>query len=379
MKKGFNRLRGVATASAISLGLMGAGSGRAATLTLPVTKLSRGSAEWSQINNTFLNTVSGPSFIATTNGIVITSNGTGFAINDAGLTNGLDEAFNAGMYMVARSSGITAVFKNPDSTVDLTNDSLKSDLITDFFTDIDTQVEYYFHPTRPVVRAMYSFTNTSGSAKTIEVMIGGNLGSAVSTTIQSTSDDDTTVEATDLWLISNNKSLNTNPDESDLNDTPVVTISRFGTDATTTAENGITLGTLSGIFAHRYDISVAGNSTARVLVFAELSKTIDDAKTCAKDFETLDTASSAGLLSGLTIQLDEIVNYDVATGSTISSACIHTGGSGSGSSSGGSSTEDDKIESTGAISLTSTTALISLLGLVRLRRIIKDNDNNSVS
>jgi len=379
MKKGFNRLRGVATASAISLGLMGAGSGRAATLTLPVTKLSRGSAEWSQIKNTFLNTVSGPLSISTTNGIVITSSDSGFAINDAGLTNGLDEAFNAGMYMVARSSGITTVFKNPDNTVDLTNDSLKSDLITDFFTDIDAQVEYYFHPTRPVVRTMYSFTNTSGSAKTIEAMIGGNLGSATSTTIQSTSDDDTTVEATDLWLISNNKSLNTNPDASDSNDTPVVTISRFGKDATTTAENGVTLGTLSGIFAHRYDISVAGNSTTRVLVFAELSKTIDDAKTCAKDFETLDAASSAGLLSGLTIQLDEIVNYAVATGSTISSACIHTGGSGSGSSSGGSSTEDDKIESTGAISLTSTTALISLLGLVRLRRIVKDNDNNSVS
>ncbi|MFV9615972.1 MAG: hypothetical protein ACNYZG_08450, partial [Gammaproteobacteria bacterium] len=51
MKKGFDRLRGVAAASAMGLGLIGAGSVRAASTATPITKLTRGTAIWKTIQN----------------------------------------------------------------------------------------------------------------------------------------------------------------------------------------------------------------------------------------------------------------------------------------------------------------------------------------
>jgi len=394
MKKGFERLRHVAVAGSMSLGLLGGGSARAATAGLAITRTA-GSAKWSNIKNTNLVT-SSTSTITTskTNGFSITSSLTGFAINNAGLTNSLNNAFSGALYMAAALSGntTTTAFQNPDNTVDLTGDTLTTDLVTNFITGIDAQIEYFFHPTRPLVRALYSFTNNTNNPNPIifDALIAGNLGSGSATTIQTTSNDDTTVETTDLWLISNNKALNTDPGTGD---TPVITISRFGTGAAVSPANGITLGTLAGTFGHRYTLTVAANSTARILVFAELNKTITDAKICAKDFETLDAASSAGLLSGFTVQLNEIVNYAAATGASVTSTCIHTAAAtttsdngstttttttdtttntstDTSSSSNTSTTTTNTTEdlSTGALDLASITTLLGLLGLARIRK-----------
>ncbi|HHJ35965.1 MAG TPA: LPXTG cell wall anchor domain-containing protein, partial [Gammaproteobacteria bacterium] len=226
-------------------------------------------------------------------------------------------------------------------------------------------------------RALYSFTNTSGSDRTLDnVMIGGNLGSDETTLVQATSDADSTLEDSDLWFITSNTASGIDPDPTKPADTPVVTISRNGTGAASVPTNGFIVGGTTDSFANRYTITVPANSTARILVFAEINKTISDAKTCAKDFETLDDASNAGLLTGLTAQQQiEIVNYDTASGTSTVSSCIHTGSSGggnngggnSGGSSGGSSSSTGS-KSTGALSPSGIAALLGLLTLTRVRR-----------
>ncbi len=352
MKKGFDRLRGVAAASAMGLGMLGAGSARAATTPLGISITTAG-ARWQNINTGPI-LAFGQSSLFTGSGISFPSiTASGMLLNNASLTSGIDNAFDGALFMATLQSGSTKLFDNPDGTVDLTNTTLTSDLQTNFLTGIDAQIEYYFHPSRPVVRALYSFDNTTSDDITFQVYIGGNLQSGNATNIQSTSDDDTDVETSDLWIISSNKSIGTDPTTGTA-DTPVITISRFGTDAVE-PKNGAQLANGAGTFGHLYDVTVPGNSTRRILVFAELNSSIDDAKTAAADFETLDAAELAGLLSGFNsnnIRFDEIINYIEDT-----------------SDDGDDSSDDDDGDlSTGALNAPATAMLLGLLTLSRVRR-----------
>ncbi len=379
-KTGFERLRRVATTTAaIGAGLLGAGNTARATQTNLALTRTASSAKWKTIGNQPI-LPAGVTQFTTSSGVVFGSGSTpsALAINNASLTTGLDNAFDASLYMAMRLSGSTRLFKNPDSKVDLTGDNLSADRITDFFPGVSAQIEYYFHPSRPLVRALYSFENTSGSSQTFDVIIGGNLGSADATTIQATSHragnadtSDTTLETDDRWLVTNNQPPGNDPDNSVATDTPVVTISRFGSGGVAPA-NGITpgnlAGSLSGTYVHRYTVTVANNATARILVFVELSRSIETAKTCARDFETLDAADAAGLLTGLAsrIDLDEIVNYAAADGILTASSCSHADGNTGSSSSGGSAstgTGDNGSLATGALSATQLLFLLSLLTL----------------
>jgi len=355
MKKGFDRLRGVAAASAMGLGMLGGGSARAATATFGITITTAG-VKWQNINTGPV-LASGQSSLITGSGISFPNTSvSGMIINNASLTSGIDNAFDRTLFMATLQSGTTKLFDNPDGTVDLTGTTLTSDLQTNFLTGIDAQIEYFFHPSRPVVRALYSFENTTGIEITFQVYVGGNLQSGSATNIQSTSDDDTDVETSDLWVISSNRSLGTDPTIG-TTDRPVITISRFGTDAVE-PKNGVQLANGNGTFGHLYDVTVPENSTRRILVFAELSSSIDDAKTGAVDFETLEAAELAGLLSGFNsnnINFDEIVNY------------IEDTSDDDDDSSDGNDDEDDDL-STGALSAPATAMLLGLLTLSRVRK-----------
>ena len=372
MKKGFDRLRGVATAGAVgisslALNLAGVGSARAAATTLPLVSLTRGSAKWQQIKNTSRLVVnSSSSAVATNSGIFISSAQSGLAINDAALTTGLDNAVDSALFLSVGNH----VFKNPDTTADLTSDTLQSDTVTAFEPGLNVSIEYYFHPTRPLVRALYSFTNTTGLNKTIDnILIGGNLGSDGATTLQASSDGDSLLQNSDLWFVTNNKASNTDPDPDVDSDTPVITISRYGNGAASIPVNGFTPGNGIDNFANRYSITVPANSTARILIFAELNKTISEARTCALDFETLDAASSAGLLTGLTIQLNEIVNYATATGTTTSSSCTHnSSNTATPAPDPGTGSATDEDLSTGMLSSKELALILGLISLSRIRR-----------
>lgn len=351
MKKGFERLRGIAVASTIGLGLVAGGSARATSRTFGVTHTAAG-VKWQNINNAFV-LPSGSTSLSTPNGINISRSAPGLLIDNASLTSGIENAFDGALFMATLQSGATSVFVNPDTTVDLTSNTLTSDLITDFLPNIDAQIEYYFHPSRPLVRALYSFENTSNSEISFSVYIGGNLASGSATIIQSTSDDNTTVETSDLWIISSNKSTGTDP-STGTTDTPVISISRFGTGAAE-AKNGTQLANGAGAFGHLYDVTVPANSTRHIMVFAELNPTIDAAKTGAADFETLQAAELAGLLAGFisnNISFDEITNYAEDT----SVDPVNPPGN------------DDEDKSTGALSITGTATLLGLLSLTRVRR-----------
>jgi len=379
MKKGFDRLRGVAAASAMGLGLMGAGSARAASTALPIANLTRGTAIWKTIQNqsllfsaTLFSAM--PSRILTDTTLPSTvvfsylassaSISPAFAIADVN-ASGFAEAFDDVLHLAVNG----VLFVNPDATVDLTGDTITSG--TQTLADVDTEIQYYFHPDRPVVRAMYSFKNTSTAEISIKALIAGALSSDLTTTIQATSTADSTPvpdDTLDLWRVSNDQT-NLGTDSST---DPAITLTRFGTGASVIPVSVLTLGDNSldtgaaDNFGERYDITIAAGETARILVFAEISKTIDEATSCAVDFSSLDAAAKADMLTGLLIEeVNEVVNYgtlgDIAAPATTCLKVITPPDP-------DPTPPPDEDEDTGSLSLTGLTTLLGLLALVRVGR-----------
>ena len=377
MKTGFDRLRGVAAASAMGLGLIGAGSARAASTTLPIANLTRGTAIWKTIQNQ-------SQLFSGTFGTIVTdttlstslrfshfanSSFTAFAIADVS-ASGFAEAFDNALHLAVNG----VLFVNPDTTVDLTGDTVSSDTLT--LAGVETEIQYYFHPARPVVRAMYSFKNTSTAVISIKALIAGALSSDLTTTIQATSTADTINnipvldDTLDLWRVSNDQtSLGT-----DSSTNPAITLTRRGTGASVIPVSVLTLGDGSfnkgdpDNFGERYDITIAAGETARILVFAEINKTIDEASSCAVDFASLDAAAKQDMLTGLLVEeLNEVVNYgalgDIAAPATTCVKVITTT-----PPDPGTTPADDEDLSTGALNLTTLTALSGLLTLVRVRQ-----------
>jgi hypothetical protein len=129
-------------------------------------------------------------------------------------------------------------------------------------------------------------------------------------TIQMTSDGDQAVERSDKWYFSNDSG--TVGDEPD--DDPVFTLSRFfdGAEVIPTSVAFPGNETEDGdydFFTEKYDITVQPGTTARILIFCQLSSSNADAQAGAADFETLEAAQNAGLLNGLSAsEINEIVN-----------------------------------------------------------------------
>ena len=120
-------------------------------------------------------------------------------------------------------------------------------------------------------------------------------------------------------------------------------------------------------FGERYDLTIAAGETARILVFAEINKTIAEATSCAVDFASLDAAAKADMLTGLLVEeLNEVVNYgalgDIAAPATTCSKVITT------TPDPDPSSPADEDEETGALNLTALTTLLALLSLVRVSR-----------
>ncbi len=395
MNKSFDRLRGLAAASAMGLGLIGAGSARAASATLPIANLTLGTAIWKTIQNhpllfsaTFTSIASRiltdralpssalPSSVAFSYSINTSSRPTSpaFAIADVS-ASGFAEAFDNALHLAVNGE----LFVNPDANVDLISD-LTGDTVTSGTKTlagvVDTQIQYYFHPTRPVIRAMYSFENTSASDISIKALVAGALSSDFTTTIQATSTADTVLntpvpdDTLDLWRVSNDQTnIGTNSSTD-----PAITLTRFGTGASVTPISVLMLGDnafntgAADNFGERYDLTIAAGETARILVFAEINKTISEATSCAVDFASLDAAVAAGMVDDLTIlELSQIVNYGalgmVTAATTTCSKVITTTDPDS-----GTTTPDDEKEYIGALNLTALTTLSGLLTLIRVGR-----------
>jgi MYXO-CTERM domain-containing protein len=317
-RNGFERLRGVAAMALMGVGGLMGGSARAASRAMPVTvtQISFGIVTWSDIQTR-------PMFSGNT---VVTSHGLhlGSTTKTGTLTHIHSErAFGLGS--AAYSKHVNAFdnvlnlvvgghpFVNPDATVDLSGTTtLTTDTQVNVIPHINATVQYWFDPIRPVARALYTLTNTSASAVTTDLLVAGNLGSNLNTTVEATQSGNHTIDATDRWYVTSDNGLGG----------PLVTTTRYGSGASVIPTNALTPG--SGArkdnYGLRYHVTVPANGTVRVLVFHELGNpatvgVADALAASAADFESLDSLDSAGLLNGITAaQRAQIVNYGSGSG-----------------------------------------------------------------
>ena len=226
--KGFSRLKGLASAGTIGLaGLLGGVSARAAS-TATGLDVTRGAAVWGNISN---NTeFPSSSDMTTTNGAVyISSSASGFGISTARFSNGVTsfgDAFDNALLLAVDGN----LFVNPDATIDLTGDTLTSDVVVDIVPGVDAQIQYQFNTARPIVRALFSLTNTTGAPITVDPVILSDYGSDSNTTTRSTSDGDTNIENSDFWYIT---------DDNGSGD-PRITTTRYGAGAAVIPLNALT-------------------------------------------------------------------------------------------------------------------------------------------
>ena len=323
MKKyGFDRLRGAATAAgAIGLGLLGGGgSVRAASTNLPVTTLVSTSvtgtgftATWTVGQTaTFLDdvtTTGGATFKATSSRLGI-SNGTLFTFTTAASTS-YSALYDSGMNLAVGGT----LFVNPNGTVDLTGTTVTSDTVTGIAPGVDAQVEYYFVPDRPLVRSLYTLTNTTNAPITTPALVMGDYWADNDITVQATDSGDKVVDDADRWVVT---------DDNGAASGPVATISTYGTGADVMPVTAMTVGSATppsnsiDKFGYRYDLTIPANSTRRIMLFSEMTPTVGDATAGAADFESLAAADAAGLLTGLDTQTQsEIVNYRRGTDGSI--------------------------------------------------------------
>ncbi len=319
---GFDRLRSAAIMGVMGLGSLAGGTARAAVTNLPLAlTITAGTRTYKWGTSPSTNTAG-----LTTSGIgnltwcfnpaVVGSyvSSTGFCVAEGEMTVGVN---NQGDWIDA-AFGVAVegvLFANPDGTVDLTRDTVTTD--TAAVSGVNVKVEMAFSQGRPgVVRVLYSFTNATASPVTKSIAIGGNLGSDNNTTAQWSADGDATIEATDGWYISSDNIVVGGDTGTD----PIFTLARFETGADLIPVATSIAGTTDGIgnkddFAETFELDIPANSTRRILIFAEMSRTLTEAKASAASFSTAATMSSEGLFGGLSnTERAEVVNFDVPAG-----------------------------------------------------------------
>ncbi len=317
--KGFFRLRGAAAIGAISLGPLWAGSVRAAPTTTAVNiakSFAVSAVSWTRIENdsrlfsnvnTLMTTSLGFAYSQTSVHVGSYFHNGAFGIFDAALyTSGdhYNDAFDSTMNLAVGNK----FFINPSNSVDLTDDTLTSGTMVNIIPGIDAQIQYYFSPAAPVVRALFTFTNTTSADIDTHVLVTGNFGSDAATLIQNTSNGDTNLNSTDMWYVTNDSGLIGSDDIGD----PALVTTRFGVGALVTPVNVFQPGTgRAEDFGERYDLTIPAGQTVRLLNFHQLGVSIADLSDAAASFQSLANASAAGHLAGLSpATLASIVNYD---------------------------------------------------------------------
>lgn len=308
--KGFDRARlAVASASTLVASLFGgvSRSARAADDAMPVTVLTAG-ANWNDVGNTGgvpgINCgqgssssdrplkIGGPAPDGKGGGCLAI--GEGSLVGPPSRTDGLDGAF-----LVAVNG---AGFVNPDGTLDLTGTTVTSDPVV--LSGLTTRVQYYFAPTQPVARAVFSFTNATQAPISATVSVGSDAGSDGNTTVRATSSGNTTIENADRWILSSDS----NPTTGD----PTLLLVRYGTGAGTTvsSETGGYGTANSEYLVDNFALTVPAGTTRRIMVFVRLGTDVPSNQAAAAQFDNLATLQAAGLLAGLTpAQQSELANW----------------------------------------------------------------------
>ena len=315
--KGFKRLRiAAASAGAVAASLFGgfSRSARAVDTPTPINVIA-GGVSWTDIENAgsnFGNCTSSDGPADGKRDEQPQGGNTTFclAISEASLvspnrTDGLDGGLQVGLNDFG--------FINPDGTLDLTGTTVRTNtVVLRGGPPVSIEVEYFFSPSQPVVRALYSFNNFGQSAFTGTANVASNLGSDGNTTIQATQDGDTVVETTDRWIVTS--------DQAPTSGDPVLLWIRQGVGAPTgVSATPQVPGAGNDNFKDNYPLNIPVGQTRRIMVFLRLGTDVPTSTAAAPTFDNLTTLNAAGLLSGLSAQQQgEIVNWAPAAPTGVS-------------------------------------------------------------
>lgn len=173
----------------------------------------------------------------------------------------------------------------------------------DIATDLDASVQWAFLKDAPVTRGLFSVTNKAVTDAAVTISVRGDWGADGSGGIISTSSGDATVENTDLWVTIADDLVQGN------NSDPVITTGIAGPGSTVTT-TVVDLDTVEYVLD--YTLDIPAGETRSIVVFHQMSKSINDAADIEPDFESGATLNQAGLLVGLTNeQRAQVVNYEL--------------------------------------------------------------------
>jgi len=224
-----------------------------------------------------------------------------------GVGSGVADA-NFGGQFDAFDSALTLSINGSDvlypSAADLTGSTITTGAAT---TGVFSTVsEFFASQSHPVLRALFSITNTSSSDSIASVSLQTNLGSDSATTVLGSSSGDTTFSIADRWVITDDTSGSSDP---------TITHALYGVGAsemTTVASNTVFEGFGTEGVRADFEFTIAAGATERLLFFLRLDTNVADAGNFATSWTDLSTLGTAGLLEGLEMtEIDEIVNWTV--------------------------------------------------------------------
>ncbi|WP_237705543.1 autotransporter family protein [Chthoniobacter flavus] len=199
------------------------------------------------------------------------------------------------------------VFIPPAGKVDLTTTAAGTfvNIVTpQNIGGVNTSLNYFFTGTGSTVRAVGVFTNTTGTTLTINVGVGGNLGSDRNTEVLRYASGGSTLSLTqDNYVISHQKGQT-----GDLGDDPHETWVFFGPGGKTPFFGAYQNG--NDIIGEEWSLTLAPGQTEELMWFVQLNPDLASALSGSSTFASLSALTSAGLLSGLSASdLAEIENW----------------------------------------------------------------------
>lgn len=230
----------------------------------------------------------------------------GLGIVDAGSSDSGDAYDNA--YMLWVNGAIFTV----GTTVDLTGTTMTAGPLS--MSGLNVTREFFFSPTRQVMRVLDTFQNPSGAPINVTIDIPNNFGSDNTTTVQATSSGDMTFTIADRWVITSDTF---GPSD------PVNTTVLFGPGTPATTPSSVTetvfdCAAPNGV-GFSFALQVPAGATRRMLYFAGLEDMVTGSNTVPgaqanvvvfDDVVVLNTTTD--LLSGHTLpELLEVANWDM--------------------------------------------------------------------
>jgi len=340
--KGFERLKGLASASLFTLGGV-VGSAHGVTTTLPIT-LSRSvqrtvgptTVKWGPINNGFSNpfytrsstSSSSPDGCQSTFRLFQSGSSPGTIVTDLGFEVGCgDQAFgiHKNSYRTELTTGNTqfgpgsgrqydnlfslavndVLFVNPSDTVDLTDNIVTSDTVQ--MSGIDVSVQYAFFDknsianNRVAARATFTFTNTGSTDAQVSAKVISKVNNRL--IITGSSDGNTTFSELDQWIYGQRSGV-----LSLISSRIVFAFSGLDAALGHTVVD-IPSSTGGGLIVE-YPLDIPAEETVRVVAFTEVVWNEAEAISNAIDYNDIQTLYNAGFLEGMSDEeITQVVNY----------------------------------------------------------------------